>query len=118
MTKLTLSAAIREGAKKRPMAQGSYFTYNNYECIGSCALGAAYEALTGTAVVEGQLASDEQILNTIGFYTETDMYRWVEESDGGPLAENHELWRVISILNDFTGWTREQIADWLETQGL
>ena len=41
---MKLSEAIREGAKKRPMITGSYFEYDNYECQGSCALGAVAQA--------------------------------------------------------------------------
>ena len=111
---MKLSEAIREGAKKRPMITGSYFEYDNYECQGSCALGAAYEALVGEPVAQYQLLNDEQVLNTIGTYVGVDMYQDFSSS----FLKDDFLWRVIADLNDERDWTREQIADWLASKGL
>lgn len=114
---MKLSDAIREGAKKRPQAKQAFFDFDNYECLGSCVLGAAYEGYTGTYIPEGQLKSDSQVLNTIATYAEIDIDQEVKLPTGGPLADIYPLWRVMADLNDYQ-WTREQIADWLAELGL
>lgn len=93
-SKMKLSAAIRIGAKIRPQCYGRYFKDG-----GSCALGAAYEAMTGKNFENswsGAKQIDAEIWMTIQF----------GHSVGG-----------IGLQND-NGKTREQIADMLEAQGL
>jgi len=92
--KLKLSEAIRIGAAKRPQAVGKYFKDG-----ASCALGAAYEAVTGKYVESGSGGLP-------------NMIKWFED--------HFEMddWRGMDITerND-RGVSREQIADWLESQG-
>ena len=85
---MKLSEAIRIGAKLRPQSFRGFFRDG-----GSCALGAAVHAKTGRASPD--------------FPT-----NW-EEFFGVP----NGLCGEIINLNDRKGWTREQIADWLESQG-
>lgn len=101
----TLSQAIRLGATFRPQSSGGFFTClgpsaedARKPAVGSCALGAAYEAITGhTYPADGTL---------------------------GPLLMNrfhgideYKLHEIIEC-NDTARMTREEIADWLESQGL
>lgn len=86
---LTLSEAIRIGAKIRPQGRGGC----NAARGTSCALSAAHEAITGQP-------------NTFVEYWSTVK----------PLAPEHVL-EAVYRKNDFDGWTRERIADWLEARG-
>jgi hypothetical protein len=90
-----LSEAIRIGSKIRPQGTGLYFFAGR-----SCALGAAYEAVTGNYHESG----------TGGL---PDMVHWMEEHFGLSLSMGGE----IAVKNDIDQWPREQIADWLEQQG-
>lgn len=92
---LKLSEAMRIGARLRPQCRGDLF-----DSVGSCALGAAYEGMTG----------------------KTDAFFHSDVSDLFPqiLGVNgdlNEIGREVLEKNDGDGWTREQIADWLEAQG-
>lgn len=86
---MKLSDAIRIGAAKRPQCQGWYF-----DGVGTCALGAAYEGLTGHPPARMNLDSDVTRV----------LMRW------GYIGSE------VVIRNDL-GHTREQIADWLESKG-
>lgn len=93
--KLKLSEAIRIGAQYRPQCQGAWFSSD-----GSCALGAAYEALHGYGNIAGFQRIDNHGNNLM-------------EALGAPPSFLGEItWR-----NDHAGMTREQIADWLEAKG-
>ena len=87
---LKLSTAIRIGASKRPQIRGRFFNSK-----GSCALGAAWEGM-------GFGSEDEHWM----------IYATVCPKLGIPVP----LGEKISAMND-RGKTREQIADWLESQG-
>jgi hypothetical protein len=90
-TPLKLSAAIRIGALMHP--QGRHLVYSHGK---TCALGAAIAGRGGDLGRE-DYEYRESVLPDV----------W-----GTPLAEE------IIARNDFNGWTREQIADWLESKGL
>lgn len=100
--KRKLSEWIREGAKLRPMIYGDFFgTYDDGErfVLGSCSLGAAFEAATG---------------NT----PDIDFFAFCEEMEDLVIAmPDEDLLDSISARNDTTDYTREQIADWLEAEG-
>lgn len=97
---MRLSEAIRLGAMLKPQAFGDYSVG-----VGTCALGAAHEAL-------GKNADDES------------EWWWPElprdaicPSCGGMRHSDSSfaVGGVIAHLNDVHKWTREQIADWVET---
>lgn len=88
---LKLSAAIRIGAALRP--QGQRRLYRDGK---SCALGAA---------IEGR----GHDLKNVPWY---DYQRILQDVWGKPIGDE------IVERNDQLGHTREQIADWLESQGL
>ena len=125
---MKLSEAIRKGAKLRPQTVGHYFSLNFGEPC-SCALGAAYEAVTGFPgfpITFHGIA--KQSVNTVTKQLEKyfpvmtkDDYNccpleddWCEYSfaDG-----DTTLNRVIAHFNDDHKMSREQIADWLEKEG-
>ena len=89
---LKLSEAIRAGAKLRPQGFGATFKDGK-----SCAVGAAYEAVTG-------LTSWPQ---------HEEVYSFLSRHFGVPYSL---LRRDVCEKND-SRETREQIADWLEAQG-
>jgi len=88
-----LSQAIRLGATFRPQCRRSYFDKDG----GSCAVGAAYEVVTGKS---------DPLDGTVG----TVLNKRFDLPDG-------VLSKVI-FKNDHMGMTREQIADCLEEAGL
>lgn len=90
-----LSEAIRAGAKLRPQARGFYFASG-----ASCALGAAYEAITGKYHEAGE------------DWDGPDMSRWFTNTFG----LSSLLGTQVTEKND-AGKTRESIADELESQG-
>lgn len=85
---LRLSEAIRRGAKIRPQCK-HYYEYKG----ASCALGAAAEAVWG----DRGAGWPERFIDEFGITL--------------------ELFHLIGAKND-SGMTREQVADWLESQGL
>jgi hypothetical protein len=98
---LTLSQAIRIGAKLRPQCYGRLFKDG-----GSCALGAAYEAMFGSPPPD----------------VWQDKFRYVVEPLNACLDRLNErfppkLLRKVWVKNDNTESTREEIADWLESIG-
>lgn len=125
---IKLSEAIRQGAKLRPMATGDFFVKEEWsEDVSSCALGAAYEAihrLEGVAfddddydlmlkslrTIEGRLFEDWPILNQVWCEARSE---WIAEGNDAPIT----LQEVIQDMNDFGKFTREEIADWLESIG-
>ena len=89
---MKLSEAIRAGAKLRPQA-----FFMMFDGVGSCALGAAYEAVTGKVLDDFFVVS----WSLLGL---------------SPGVLDHNLWKAITEMNDKKRMTREEIADWVEEQ--
>jgi hypothetical protein len=117
-----LSTLIRRGAQIRPQACGS-FVYTVWPLKNgiptpetcTCALGAAYEALTGE--LPDPFASFDSITTFLQDSTDS---QWTEipYPDETSLAKDtDQTTDVVVSLNDYYHWTREQIADYLEQQG-
>lgn len=102
---MKLSAVIREGAKLHPQCFGSNFEYWEGHVTGSCAFGAAYAALFPEAPNDAEIPDLEEALNT-------NLY---VERENPETSEMDELFNIITDLNDQHRWSREQIADWLES---
>jgi hypothetical protein len=104
-----LSEAIRIGAQKRPQGHWDFFTVEDGQVL-SCALGAAFE---GIANYDADPA---------GYRT---VYRKLNECFSATLDaptqcpvchfSTVEVRKIIVHLNDTHRWTREAIADWVET---
>ena len=112
----TLSEAIRLGATLRPQARRSYFL-SVRGVISSCALGAAAEACG----VDVKFCEFSGVLS----YNPVNLQAMIDKrfpillalaqdprlNDGGMVT----LMDLVLKLNDAEGWTRNQIADWIET---
>lgn len=91
-----LSEAMRAGARLRPQSDSCW------DKTGTCAIGAAYHAVFGPT-------PDEQYLMTAAaVYKLQSVGLWPKDLD--PTT----IWRM----NDHNRKSREQVADWLEHQGL
>jgi hypothetical protein len=98
-----LSDAIRLGATFRPQCIGHLFRDGK-----SCALGAAYEAVNNS--ITGPRKANVLMRR----------FPALKEKVRHPLTSGitDKLVCVIPSLNDAHRWTRERIADWLESIGL
>lgn len=101
-----LSEAIRIGAAMKPQTFG---TYNDN--VGTCALGAMWDAFR-TQPAEQQ----SKLFNHAFIFAEQDMTMRENCPECGgrqnfPNGQNN----LIPHLNDYHKWSREAIADWLET---
>lgn len=124
-----LSEAIREGAKLRPQSAGSNlgdYSFNERREICSCAMGAAYEAVGLVRPVDqgkpwpneirkqnvDHIFSLWPVLNeVVELPVEVCKFCYLFIGQGETDAK---LFKVITHVNDYHGWTREQIADWVE----
>jgi hypothetical protein len=115
-----LSTCIREGAKKRPQAFGDFIgeissSGASTPEYSTCALGAAYEHITG-GLPYPDYEHGEYVNKTIYKACGLNHFRvpYPEETFNGKEAY---LFDVVSTLNDTFKWTRERIADYLDSIG-
>ncbi len=102
---MKLSEAIRLGAMIRPQARGAFFKGG-----GSCALGAALEAVGVEYYEYGGISPDDyRQIHTRWPWTGV---RYKGAYVGLPKKPTDVIWR----LNDSLLRTREEIADWVATQ--
>lgn len=120
----TLSAAIRYGSKLKPQVHniiiGRLFVDGEYldeHHIGTCAIGAAWDAIR-TAKGQGLDLSDWQNSNAAYSDIQSIGVRLGQIVEHPEDHHHYHLSHVIVSLNDSFRWTREAIADWLESQGL
>jgi len=104
MTTMKLSEAIRLGSMLKPHVKHSLVAYGR-----TCALGAALDAAGALGIAEddgdpGPYEAAEAIWPILKSPVRHPAYR-----------ECADLRKVITSLNDEFDWTREQIADWVET---
>lgn len=107
MSELKLHEAIRLGAMVTVKWTRELFAFDcGGEIIASCALGSALVALGKT-----QHGNSSAVMNLI-----EEKFPWVSGFSSCPActASGH-LPNIIAHLNDGHLWTREQIADWVET---
>lgn len=116
MQSLRLDDLIRKGSKDTKQIAGAYLrtTINEFGSYTSaCAIGAAEHALTGAEVV--YKAKDlNSVLRKMLNETEIPFHHTPTEADIGKTA-TMSLAEVIMALNDRCSYTREEIADWVET---
>jgi hypothetical protein len=106
---MKLSEAIRLGAMIRPQAFGEYQVMGR-----SCALGAAMDAL-GIPVCDQSDFLDaelDQLFPTCALKAQCCPVRDCHRELDPP---ERFIGSVVIHLNDHHRWTREQIADWVET---
>jgi hypothetical protein len=124
-----LSEAIKRGAARLPQTHGCFIEYNpmTQEPIGACALGAAYLELTqqeppthffdNTFQMES-VQAELEIADTIEELTGIDFLQMVKPPATTGPRQDFTLFTTIIDLNDTYRWTREQIADWLNKEGM
>lgn len=95
---MRLSEAIRLGAMLKPQGFDDYRTDDGR----TCAVGAAQEAMGGAAA----FVAWQQLEHTVGGHC--PLCGLTKTEDGVRI-------NVVPHLNDCHRWTREQIADWVET---
>lgn len=107
---MKLSEAIRAGASKRPQAFGQYFIISDFDDpITSCAIGAAYEGNGGSP-------TDNLWCRRLMDETFPELLQRVTLPT--PYHDSTDLHSGIARLNDKYRWSREAIADWLESINL
>lgn len=114
---LTLAQAIREGATLRLQGFGAWFQVDSEGRIKSDALGAAYEAIFG---LPDGVATMPSV--TLGSRCASKLYTPFpelihREGLACPECKEHKsgLYEAICHLNDNHFFTREAIADWVDT---
>lgn len=114
-----LANAIRKGATLRPQVTGLYFKEIAPGVLGSCALGAAYEGLTGRTYQGLTMFKFEASCGKIEGFAICPVEGCPTRVEEGLTGSNRHdvgtdfLVNIIAHLNDRHGWTREAVADWL-----
>ena len=102
---MKLSEAIRKGIEQFPeKAVGVLFENENAACALGCAIYGRYGQANGRDYLPALIHDYPELM-----------------SDAPPNPLFPDVWllqEVIEKLNDRVFWTREQIADWLESKGL
>lgn len=111
---MKLSEAILKGSQIRPQGFDNYFVKWPDGTVRSCALGAAYEAITGSSQVPDfdfiEKWPDEEAVKIATKNVSTNGVCGCEMvSRVLPVAN------LVSHLNDHHKWTREKIAEWVST---
>jgi hypothetical protein len=110
-TKLT--DLIRIGAQRRPQCFGAYFSADG----GSCALGAAMEALTGTTNVRTGIKALRRRFRGLLVLNNLLTCPVARHEIGGRRQLYIGLSGLVTHFNNDHRWSRERIADWLEALG-
>jgi hypothetical protein len=117
---MKLSEAMRLGAMISPQSRaGIQETRDGVR--HTCALGAALEAsgaLKPTPTTGPGLNHRGSATSDFGYNVCPEWYHLLESYQLHPeflIKSKVQLVRIISSLNDRYGWTRERIADWVET---
>ena len=102
---------IREGSK---VTKKAFCIFESH--VGeTCAIGAAMYAITGAHL------NAEAVIDDAGYIIEE--YKLHTTIVKSPISKfgllikdkPFSLYKIIVTLNDYEGWTREQIADWVES---
>lgn len=114
--RLSLSQAARKGAEMHPQGYGelveSRCTPEGEETLCTCFLGAAWAGL-GHDIHYMEAEEEAQIC-----YELKKVWPLLDVVRKGPVHLHGPLQSIITRLNDLKRWTREDIADWLESEGL
>lgn len=117
---MKLSEAIMLGAMLRPQCRQAMFK-NDDGRIGSCALGAAYEATFNEVPPVGSELEETPIHRLMEQYPivtfmvpSTDFPNNIRMvTAGGQPVTLIELGMQVIVMNDTRKWTRQQIAEWV-----
>lgn len=120
----TWSEAIRAGITLRPVQ--AFRAFFDSETGGTCANGAALEAIFGEPFTNDMLIQRErEVADVMREHYSQSLNHYVElpchcdslvlgPKGVLPIGRIHRLDHIIVHLNNHDRWTREQIADWLE----
>lgn len=103
-----LAEAMRKGAALRPQVQNSMFGEASSGRVGSCAIGAALEGKIGST----NFTDEQTSLDYVASLFNLPHWDLVPTPDGNFTTD---VLDTIVDLNDRQGWTREAVADWLDT---
>lgn len=118
----TLAAAMRKGAAIRPQTRGVLFSLkwlaSGTKTYCSCALGAAWEGAHPEFDAETWVKNQDDgndgnvgLVDVERYFGLTKRIECISPAKGW----KHGIVGTIIDLNDQHNWTREQIADWLDT---
>lgn len=109
----TPSGLLRKGATMHKQAFRCIYDYDleNEQVVASCALGAIYFAKFGRPADD----SDDAVKALSALFAPDNRKIIVVDPTTDQRAS---LFNTIISLNDNYEWSREKIADWLESQGL
>lgn len=120
---MKLSQAMREGAAKRPQCRDVFFNKIR-GVLCSCALGAAFE---GGGLINGAALTRRAVELHMGLIAQFEGFETYDVNNSGMLPfpcpsfscneRPAQLPEIAVHLNDEHNWSREQIADWLESIG-
>ena len=108
-----LSDLIRIGARRRPQCFGAYFSSEG----GSCAMGAAMEALTGSTDVRMGIEALRRAFPDLLSLDNLFVCPLAPSEINGTLEVCIGLSGLVTHFNNDHRWSRERIADWLEVLG-
>lgn len=104
---MKLSAAIRIGSMTTKQIVGAFNNADN----GRCALGAALDAVNAEFKTQDQICRGDSNFNTVFALFPVSLL-----SAKHPIHESvYPVYHIVYGLNDHSGWSRERIADWVET---
>lgn len=112
---LSLSQAARKGAEMHPQGFGELVEEKEGEngpYLCTCFLGAAWAGL-GKDIHYMYDEEDKWVYEEL-----RRAWPELERHHKGPVHLHGPLQAIITRLNDLKRWTREDIADWLESEGL
>ena len=111
-----LAEAIRIGSKEVPQCVGFAYYGRDGNIASACALGAA--AMTIGALVNYESSHTAAYLTLKDTFPELTAQIGPQSLGSNLGRRQPSIWTLASEivwLNDKMGWTREQIADWVET---
>jgi hypothetical protein len=115
---MKLSEAIREGAKLRPQAFGRTFLETASGVLTSCAIAAALEATGYDPLRPLDLNARDLFRETFQSYWTMPAMPCPHQHKGRrprPCPDSGQVYGMLLHLNDTHEWSREAIADWVET---
>ena len=129
---MKLSEAMRKGIECSLPAKGFYLSKGvelansdaPVDALCACALGAALLGAFECDFDMIQEECDSEYPNIKGYhevfldiFPDINSIRIENPIRHSPSGYKPNLWNVVTDLNDHAAWTREQIADWLESIG-
>lgn len=119
-SEMKMSQAMRKGAAIRPKCEAAYF-FDDGNVVKSCALGAALEGSGQMDPTQyGQSRGPIQLRDffEVPYFGITGKQCPHAECAQSKGYGHSSIETIVMCLNDDCGWSREEIADWLESIGL